>query len=305
MLVEEKFNFNIPLEILGKGDKEGEWRIGGIASTENKDFQGEVVQIDGLDISTLAKNGFFNQDHKKGFENILGKIDKAEKRQTDEDGKHLYVEGRLFKTQPAAQAAWNIMNELDKSEDLTGKRMQLSVEGKVQKRIGKDKKVIAKAKVDNIALTLNPINDHTFANFLKSLEGMKSSKEESTIDSEFVNVSLHKSVIEKLNEYVDNKKSFKDHIYDVAEQMDEIEQKSFLRVLKKALTSTYSYASELPSERTGGDVMTQESLDRKKKKKKKKLKDIVYTIKKSFPSINLEQLVKTVFERYNLRGEIR
>jgi len=381
MSVERDFNFNIPVTLL-KGDAD-EWKIGGVASTEDKDFQGEIVKIDGLDISALAKNGFFNQDHKKGFENILGKVDLAEKRDNPEYGKHLYVEGTLFKTQAASQAAWNIMNELDKSSD--ERKMQLSVEGKILKREGKDKKTITKAKVENVALTLKPINEKTFATFIKSFEAfeeeinkakdikpliisflkenpeptdeqvhefaeknkidehkfeeqiykllssyIKQEVKKSEEDDNFVTVRLSKSTAEKLIEYTDSKKSFKEHLMSLCKGMalDEVD-KVFLVLRKakdeikkkkidKALTATHSYATQLPQERTDGDVMTQESLDtkkrnsiilgedeeiKKKNKRDKKLKQILESTAKSFPEIDIKDISKMVFDKYEMRGE--
>lgn len=306
---EQKFNFNVPVSLI-KGDEEGEWRIGGIASTEDKDFQDEIVKIDGLDISSLSKNGFFNQDHKKGFENILGRIKFAEKRENDEIGKHLYVEGSLFKTQAASKAAWNIMNELGPDE----RKMQMSIEGKIIKREGKDKKVVSKAKVENVALTLNPINSNTFATFLKSFGEENEDVEIATSeDTDSVRVTLKKSTYNRLLDLVDNQKSFKEHLTDLCKGMTVSEVNHVFKVLKKSkeelekqaeksLTATHSYSTQLPQERTGGDVMTQESLDRndKKKKKKETIKQVVLKAKSMFPDNKIEDLVSIAYSRYEL-----
>lgn len=431
---DQSFSFHIPLEIL-KGGSEDEWRIGGVASTEDKDFQGEVVKIDGLDISSLASNGFFNQDHKKGFENILGKIDFAEKRQNDQIGKYLYVEGSLFKTQPASSAAWNIMKEL-KDDD---RKMQLSVEGKIIKREGKDKKTITQAKVENVALTLNPINKNTFATFLKSMEGNVDSdldmtlmeskegedekleilkKEDLTKKSEKPNLTekeIHDEIklffkdhssppdteIHKLGEklgldadtfeehiymvlssYINkdtsinksvSQRSFKQSLFELCKGMSPSEvnfvfdvirksrghfpvkpkiikpvsrgtgamenpikqfkkrlnqmgtpkteidkqakdtfgpQQEIIKEVKKmkpkqpkktmkAMEATASYATQLPQERTGGDVMTQESLARKKKKKTA-LKTVMGMALKSFPTEDRQLLSQLVLDRYKI-----
>lgn len=430
---ETAFNFNIPLQMLEKGE-DGDWYVEGIAATENKDFQGEILKIDGLDISTLSKNGFFNEDHKKGFQHILGKIEHAEKRESEEVGKHLYVKGKLFKTQPGAQACYNIMKELKDSD----KQMQLSVEGKILKREGKDKKTITKAKVEHVALTLNPINDHTFATFLKSFGdgGFSEVNEDvgqeptdgqttSSQPSEMVDVKLNKSTYDKLINFIDDKKTFKEHIYDLVKGMSPEERDGVFKVLVKAkqelekakyikrtgtpgsykyeykegaprkmhgseltdklgeafnskktgftpkenenwaftyltegkdhtnalidvsgerkgidtshikkiyddfhkehghlisyfhdnekeesvnvdsknkivkkaegagLTATHSYATQLPQERTGGDVMTQESLD----SKKKKIKKVVTEVKKAYPDVDLKTIFNKVLEK--------
>jgi len=308
----KNFSFNIPVKLVKGKDKE-EWRIGGVASTEHKDFQGEIVKIDGLDISTLSKNGFFNEDHKKGFKNVLGKIDFVEKRKNDDVGKHLYVEGKLFQSQPSSKAAWNILNELGKSD--SGKKMQLSVEGKIIKRTGKDKKVVQKAKIENIALTLNPINDYTFASFVKSFQDFENEKlkeegpKKLSINNDFVLVNLSKSSYNKLLEYIDHKKSFKDHITDICKGMNKEEISSLFNVLIKAkdelnksLEAGHAYASKIPGQMTDGEVMTKESLEsnkKKKDKKKDKLKFVINEVKKSFTDIDYVTIVTKVLDKYN------
>ena len=47
----DNFKFNVPLDII-KSDDDG-WKVKGIASTEDKDLQGEIVKQQGLDISVL------------------------------------------------------------------------------------------------------------------------------------------------------------------------------------------------------------------------------------------------------------
>jgi len=158
---QDTFKFYVPVE-LAKGESEDEWRVKGIASTGDRDLQGETVSQSGLDISPLKQGkGLFNNDHQKGPENILGKIDYA---QNTMNG--LYVEGYLFKHQPRAQAFFNIMRSLKKADK---NRVQMSIEGKIIKRSDIDKSVIARARVEKVALTLDPVNTSTYAEIAKSL----------------------------------------------------------------------------------------------------------------------------------------
>lgn len=164
MLKKNSFRFCLPLNL--KKTEDGEWRVRGIASTEDKDAQGEIVKQNGLDIGALkAGRGLFNEDHRPGFENVIGKVDYA-----DLTPKGLYIEGYLFKKQPKAQAIYNILNSL-KAEDRH--RVQMSIEGKIKKREGSDKTVISRAVVDKVALTLDPINPKTYVELVKSLVGAK------------------------------------------------------------------------------------------------------------------------------------
>lgn len=60
--------------------------IDGIAASENIDSSGEIISIEGMDISSLDKTGNFNWEHKKDQPNqIVGKILKAKKIFKEED----------------------------------------------------------------------------------------------------------------------------------------------------------------------------------------------------------------------------
>lgn len=155
------FKAIIPVE-LEKSKEEGEWKIRGLASTSTRDRQGEIVMQDGLDLSPLdQKRGVFNWDHKPGPENLVGFIDGAKK---TADG--LVVEGRLLKNHDKAKAIHQIMSSLSKEDR---GRMGMSVEGVIQERMGEDKKIIKKAVIKAVALTLNPVNEQTYCDLAKSL----------------------------------------------------------------------------------------------------------------------------------------
>jgi len=162
---EKDFLVHIPVDIEKSKDGD-EWRIKGIASTGDTDLHGESVDQEGLDISALkAGRGIFNVDHQKGPENVVGIIEDADF--IDVDGKKcLQVEGYLLKEQDRAKAFYNIMKSLKKG---TGPRIHMSIEGKILQRDFSDQKRIKKARIDKVALTLDPVNPYTFAELCKSL----------------------------------------------------------------------------------------------------------------------------------------
>lgn len=161
MMQEKYFKSFIPLE-LEKAQKDGEWRIRGLASTAKRDRQGEVVLQEGLDLTPInQKRGIFNFDHQPGVENIVGLIDSAKK---TEQG--LIVEGRLFKNHDKAKAIYQIMSSLDK-EDRS--RMGMSVEGIIKERAGDNQKIIKQAVISKVAITMAPVNEDTFVDLVKSL----------------------------------------------------------------------------------------------------------------------------------------
>jgi len=161
--LEKTFQFHVPIDLIKAGeDENGDYKIAGLASTEHEDLQGEIVRKNGLDISYLkAGRGLFNFDHQKGPQNIIGLIEDAK---IDKAG--LKVEGYLFRHQPSAQGFVNILKSL---KDKDKNRVQMSIEGKIVKRGGETGKTIEQARVEKIALTLDPVNPHTYANLAKSL----------------------------------------------------------------------------------------------------------------------------------------
>lgn len=142
-------------------EKDGRRWIKGVASTEDKDLQGEVVKQGGIDFSYFEEYGFFNNDHKPGPENKVGEPTLCKHRA---DG--LYVEGFLYVENEAANGIWNLIKSLKASG--SSREMGMSLQGKTRLRAGK---TILKSWVQDIAITAAPINTHTWVDILKSLSG--------------------------------------------------------------------------------------------------------------------------------------
>lgn len=234
---DRKFNVTIPASIQ-KGD-DGEWRVFGLASTPNRDQQGEVVDLKGLDLSPIEKGrGIFNFDHKKGPENTIGVIDTYKK-----DNEGLYLGGYLFKEHDRAKAIQQIMTSFSKSDR---GRMGMSVEGIIKQRNGKDGKTISKAVIHSCALTMNPVNTDTYASLIKSLSGA-----EVEFEGDSLGTDLIPEEVEGSNRN-DGKLTF------TPEQVVDLVQ--------KALSVGNGYATSTPGERSGGDALAQEDLDKEPKK---------------------------------------
>ena len=151
--------------------------IDGIAATEGRDSQGEILKLSGCDISQMTTKGYLNDNHGTGFLNTLGRITHAKKIFKEEDceddrqkmfwkqaGKpYLYVKGYLFDDadHPNAKAVAAIMKEFQKMG--TPLDVKYSVEGKVLDRAHYDRSVLAQSMVRNVALTLVPANGETAA----------------------------------------------------------------------------------------------------------------------------------------------
>lgn len=167
---EETFNFFVPIEVVSKGtnkdgkpdDTDKRW-IQGIASTDDLDLQDEKVVVSGIDTSYWLKHGFFNSDHGKGPENIVGEGVDAKITPAG-----LWVKGFLYKDHKKAEEWWSLLNSLQVSD--ASRKVGFSIEGKVTRRNGN--KIVA-CWLQNIAITASPVNTKTWAEIAKSLSQEK------------------------------------------------------------------------------------------------------------------------------------
>ena len=163
--IEEDFKFWVPAQALSKSrsskeDKSGKRWIQGVASTDDKDLQGEVVVQKGIDFSYFLKHGYFNSDHKKGVEFKVGHPTNARITKAG-----LWVKGYLYPkgVKPEADKLWNHMEAVDKTGDRT---VGFSIEGKIQRKSGNR---ITKCWVQDIAITPCPVNTKSWLEMVKSL----------------------------------------------------------------------------------------------------------------------------------------
>lgn len=153
------FHFDLDCEVFEKAgaDSSKERRIGGIVSTDHLDRQQEVLLQEGLDFSPFVKSGFFNDDHDRATEALVGYPEFAEMRQLSDGRKGWYVEGYLLKGAQRADRLWEIATALQKS----GRKLGFSVEGSILERDTKNPKVVRKAVVREVAVTRCPVNGNT------------------------------------------------------------------------------------------------------------------------------------------------
>jgi nitrate reductase cytochrome c-type subunit len=149
-------------------DKTGKRWIQGIASTDGRDLQGEVIDQSGIDFSYFLKQGYFNDDHKSGPEFKVGQPTEAK---ITKNG--LWVKGFLFKNpnpneESRADFYWKLMNQLNASE--SDRKVGFSIQGKVLRRNGNK---IEKCWIQDIAITTQPVNTATWAEIAKSLASQK------------------------------------------------------------------------------------------------------------------------------------
>jgi hypothetical protein len=149
------------------------WR--GIASSNLRDEEGDVITADQLDVSYLnSRKGFFNWEHGRDVEDILGHINNAIVIKTPADRMRLahvtgmtipesatlYLEGEFGET-PKAKAAIELLKAGNQS-------LGLSVDGSLlrDKETGKP----VRAFVRGVALTAAPTNTATYVELKKSFK---------------------------------------------------------------------------------------------------------------------------------------
>lgn len=157
-----KFDFSIPVQ-LTKSETDDYFEIEGLASTEDRDLQGEIVAQNGLDLSDLdTGKGYINADHGYNYKNKdharMGLIDSY--KMTDEG---LWIRAKVWKDHPEAKT---YLNELKHGPNGL---VKFSVEGQTLERDAIDRKKVRKAKVFGVALTRNAVNTKTYAQLVKSL----------------------------------------------------------------------------------------------------------------------------------------
>ena len=175
--------------------------IDACAGSQLRDTQGEMLSVEGADISELeAGKGRWNDNHGKGFFNSVGRITHARKIFKEEDcqddrqryywnkvkAPYVYVKGYLYDDEdhPNAKAAAAILRNVHKTD--CPLKLKASVEGGVVSRGIADPSLLARTKIHSVALTFTPANVATLVEPL--------SLDKSHVD-EAADMELIKSVI--------------------------------------------------------------------------------------------------------------
>jgi hypothetical protein len=157
--------------------------IHGIAASEHLDSSGERIMIEGVDITSLTKDGTFNYEHdSKSPASIVGKILEAKKilKRADCETDHqkyfwdkikmpyIYVAGELFDSvghkQAGEVAAMVRYDQLDTMNKDQKRLINFSIEGS---RVEKSGQIITKCIARKVSVTLTPCNKVCEAEELK------------------------------------------------------------------------------------------------------------------------------------------
>ena len=139
--------------------------IEGIASTENKDQQGEVVIQQNMDCSYLLEKGFLNWNHSHAPEDQIGKPLEVNKVPGGPDTPNqlpcTFFRSMLFDGMPRSEAVWALSKALEESAGVGSNRfLGFSVEGGVRVRHGN---ILMETLVRHMAATHEPVNAEAVA----------------------------------------------------------------------------------------------------------------------------------------------
>ena len=166
----EYFNFWTPISSIKKGEngRSEEMLIEGIASTNEKDADGEHLDPRGFELNELLTKGYLNWHHDINEPtSIIGEPLQAEVTELDNGYHGLFIKGRLFVGNKKAEQVYSLAKALEKSG--SKRRLGFSVEGKVIERDLADSTHIKKSKITNIAITPLPKNRGSVMNISKGL----------------------------------------------------------------------------------------------------------------------------------------
>lgn len=295
--------------------------IDGIAATEDRDSQNEILSLSGADISQMLKRGYFNDNHGTGFANTLGRITEAKKIFSKEDAgdarqktywdkvrrPFLYVKGYLFDEaeHPNAKAVAAIMKEFKKMG--TPLDVQMSVEGKVINR--GDNGLLKESMIRNVALTLVPANNNTGAQVVseEARKAIFASCHENGASAEFADSlmkSLSAGVVATAPRFIEVVES--DPYTKVFENVKEIRKRVGML---KALTAGNGSAGN-PSSRTGGAALMNTKSGKSLKTatfgknalkvtRQMVLKTLIRKAKAKNPTVSYKELVKTTLKVFH------
>jgi len=152
----DKFSYFVPFDILEKStDENGDevMIVGGVVSDETTgaDLDGDILEVDGMDLTKLMHRGFVNWNHlgHKDPSMIIGEPLSFEKK----DGK-LMVKSKLYSGSEMAKKVFDLTKTLSKSS--SSRKLGYSIEGEGLLRDPKDKRRIKKSTIHGLAIAPHP-----------------------------------------------------------------------------------------------------------------------------------------------------
>lgn len=212
-----KFNFWLPATITKGGDSD-EYYLEGIASTNDEDRQGQILEPSGFNLKPFLEKGFVNWDHKSKDDPgaVIG--EPVEARVID-GGKKLYVKVKLYPEIEKAKKVIDLATALQKSS--SGRALGFSIEGNPVGQTKTDKRIL-KTDITGLAITHKPVNFNTYCSIVKG-----------EYDEMFID-SIYDDEVEKATSTESISPLMKESVEGAKELSEEEEEEKKEEVLKKS-----------------------------------------------------------------------
>lgn len=138
--------------------------LGGWMSSEREDWQGDLLDPYGCDVSKFLRDGYYNDNHSRDQTRQLGYPLLCEVREHPNYGPSLWTEGPIFDT----PRAHDVMRQI-RAVHGTARAYGFSVEGPPPVRDRLNPKRILRAIILNAAITHRPVNEDARITLVKSL----------------------------------------------------------------------------------------------------------------------------------------
>lgn len=157
----------------------------GIASTVDKDMEGETLDPRTFDLKYFMDNGKINYNH--GID-VIGEPVEAKILENGD----FFLKARLYTTSETAKKVYENAYIMQADPNST-RRMSWSVEGQATERDKNNPKKVTKAVITEVAATKTPINyKRTYAEVVKSFMGKTEFEEELNPDLSLLNEKLER-----------------------------------------------------------------------------------------------------------------
>ena len=162
---QDNFTFFIPFDIEKAKDEEGNevMKIGGIASTDSRDLDGEYLNPTGFNLKPFLDKGYITYAHASSKDPMMHVGEPTSAKINDKN--QLEIEGILYQNHPIAKGIYDMQNILTKNK--SNRKFGYSIEGKATQRNAFDKTKVEKADIYNITITPLPKNADAYLSILK------------------------------------------------------------------------------------------------------------------------------------------
>lgn len=174
--VQEKINFYMPMEIskgivnadadvVGKDITDfdvNSMYVEGLASTDKRDLDNQVLKPSGFLLDYFNKSGFINWNHQSSIspDAIIG-----EPVETRVNGEEFFLKAKLYPWSNLAKNVYTIGRNLEKDE-ASDRTLGWSVEGLT---LETENDLVSKMLVTNVALCFTPKNNDSYAKIVKGI----------------------------------------------------------------------------------------------------------------------------------------